>query len=135
MRRLVAGALALAAALPAQAPLKSSFDRRVVPPVGPSPEIHIPGWTRLALSNGVPVIVAERHGLPLVSVQLNFIGGANQYEPAGKPGLAGFVGSMLTEGTTTRSGDQLSNDLQMVGTNIGTTIGAESGRMTFVSTP
>src|SRR6476620_235115 len=65
----------------------ASFDRRVIPTPGKNPELHIPTWSKVALSNGAQLVVLERHGLPLVSVQINFIGGANQYEPASKTGL------------------------------------------------
>ena len=89
----------------------ASIDRRVIPTAGKTPELRVPTWTKLALSNGAQLIVSEKHGLPLVSFQINFVGGANQYEPATKTGLANFVASMLTEGTTHRTGDQISNDL------------------------
>ena len=46
-----------------------------------------------------------------------------------RPGSASFVAQMLTEGTTHRTGDQISNDLQLLGTSVGTAIGGESGRM------
>jgi predicted Zn-dependent peptidase len=41
---------------------------------------------------------------------------------------------MLTEGTKTRSGDQLSDALQLLGTNINTNISSEDGSISFVST-
>jgi predicted Zn-dependent peptidase len=41
---------------------------------------------------------------------------------------------MLTEGTTHRTGDQISNDLQLLGTGIGANVGPESGRLGFTST-
>src|SRR3954454_3595507 len=113
---------------------QSKLDRRVIPTPGKNPELRIPTWTTMALSNGAKLVVSERHSLPLVSFQINFIGGANQYEPADKTGLAGFVASMLSEGTTHRTGDQISNELQLLGTSVGTSIGSESGRMSFLST-
>ena len=41
---------------------------------------------------------------------------------------------MLSEGTTTRSGDEISNALQLLGTNISAGIGGESGAISFLST-
>src|SRR5205807_2586779 len=70
----------------------------------------------------------------LVSFQLNFVGGVNQYDPVGKNGVGSFVASMLSEGTTHRTGDQISSELQLLGTSVSTTIGPESGRMLFEST-
>ena len=115
-------------------PKPSSLDRRAIPVAGKSPALRVPGWTKTKLSNGAELVVSEKHGLPLVSFQINWVGGANQYEPAGKTGLASFVASMLTEGTTHRTGDQISNDLQLLGTSVGSLIASESGRMAFLST-
>ena len=80
------------------------------------------------------MIVSERHNLPLVSFNITFLGGANQFEPAGKRGVATMAASMLTEGTTTRTGDQLSDALQLLGTSVGAGIGGEEGSIGFVST-
>lgn len=124
----------LAVAQRPAAPSTASLDRTKVPAAGKTPELRVPAWTTSALSNGAKVVVSERTTLPLVSVRINFVGGASQFEPATKTGLAGFVASMLTEGTSHRSGDQISNDLQMLGTSIGSSIGTEAGQITFQST-
>ena len=138
MTRYICAAAALViagAAANAQTAVQSSaLDRRTIPTPGKDPDLHVPAWTNASLSNGAKLVVSERHGLPLVSFQINFIGGAAQYEPADKTGLASFVASMLSEGTTHRTGDQLSNDLQLLGTSVGTGIDRESGRMSFLST-
>ena len=117
-----------------QATATSRFDRRVVPPPGKAPELIVPFWNKIALGNGAQLVVSEKHDLPLVSFQINFIGGANQYESPEKTGLASFVASMLSEGTTHRTGDQISNDLQLLGTGINASISGESGRISFLST-
>src|SRR6185295_13958730 len=117
--------LALSAATAAHAqrksasPASSKLDRSVVPTAGPTPELHVPSWTKTTLANGAQLVVVERHGLPLVFVNVNFVGGANQFEPADKTGLASFVSSMLFEGTTSRTGDQLSEAMQSLGSTIG----------------
>src|SRR5215207_8946377 len=41
---------------------------------------------------------------------------------------------MMSEGTKTRSGDDLSNALQLLGTNVSVGVGSESGSISFVST-
>jgi predicted Zn-dependent peptidase len=112
----------------------SALDRRVVPTAGPAPALHVPSWTKTTLANGAELVVSEKHALPLISFQINFVGGADQFESADKTGLASFVASMLTEGTTHRTGDQLSTDLQLLGTNVSVAITAESGRVNFTST-
>jgi len=113
---------------------QQTLDRTKVPPPGPTPVLHVPTWTKTQLSNGATLIVSERHKLPLVSFTITFIGGSNQFEPAGKRGVAAMTASMLSEGTTTKTGDQLSDALQLLGTGIGVGVGGEEGSLTFVST-
>ena len=120
--------LALVAAATSTAVAQQSrLDRRIVPTPGKTPELHVPGWTKTTLPDGAELVVSEKHNLPLVSVRINFIGGSDQFEPADKTGLANLVGEMLTEGTTTRSGDQISNGFQLLGTELSTAIAGESG--------
>jgi zinc protease len=131
----IALALLLAAPVaPIAAQAKPKLDRRVIPAASKPAELRVPSWTKTTLPNGAQLVVSEKHNLPLVSFRINFVGGADQFGPAAKTGLASFVSSMMSEGTTHRTGDQLSNDLQMLGTSIGTSVGAESGQITFQST-
>src|SRR5688572_14851230 len=113
---------------------QQSLDRTKVPAPGPNPTLKEPAWTKTQLANGAALIVSERRGLPLVSFSITFLGGANQFEPAAKRGVAAMTASMLTEGTKTRTGDQLSDALQMLGTNINANVGSEDGSISFVST-
>src|SRR6266850_7495490 len=122
--------IAVVTAVQAQQPL----DRTKVPPPGKAPDLRVPVWTKTTLANGATLVVSERHGLPLVSFSMTFIGGANQLEPANRRGLAAITCSMFNEGTTTKTGDQLSDALQLLGTNVGTNIGGEEGSIGFVST-
>ena len=132
-------ALALAAALVISlaniaALAQQTLDRTVVPPPGPTPVLRVPTWTKTQLANGATLIVSERHNLPLVSFTITFLGGSNQFEPAGKRGVAAMAATMLLEGTTTKTGDQLSDALQLLGTSIGYGVSAEDGLIGFVST-
>ncbi len=117
------------AGLPGQA-----LDRKTIPPPGRTPDLRVPVWTRTTLANGADFIVSEKHDLPLVSFSITVLGGAAQFEPADRTGLASITAAMLSEGTKTRDGEALSNALQLLGTSVSTSIGAESGSMSFVST-
>lgn len=127
---VVATTLALSIAAGAQ----QTLDRTKTPPAGPPPVLHVPAWTKATLANGAELIVSEKHNLPLVSFTITFLGGANQFEPAGKQGLAGLTASMMSEGTKTRDGEALSNALQLLGTSIGVGVGGESGSIGFQAT-
>src|SRR5215208_7097014 len=133
-RKALAFAAALVISLANIAALaQQTLDRTVVPPAGPTPVLRVPTWTKSPLSNGATLIVSERHGLPLLSFAITFIGGGNQFEPAGKRGVASLTTSMLSEGTTTKTGDQLSDALQLLGTGIGAGVSGEEGSVSFVS--
>ena len=113
---------------------QEKLDRTKVPAAGKTPELRVPTWTKTPLANGALLIVSERPGLPLVSFSITFVGGANQFEPAGRRGLGPLTGSMLNEGTTTKTGDQISDALQLLGTNVNVSVGGEEGQLSFVST-
>lgn len=141
MRALsLAAALGLAATTPlsAQGGRKpatrpAALDRTQPPPVGPAPTLRVPAWTKTTLSNGALLVVSEKHDLPLVSVAVNLIGGAAQFEDSAKVGEAFLTAAMLSEGTTTRTGDELADAQQMLGTQISATIGSESGTIGFTA--
>ena len=111
-----------------------TLDRTKIPTAARAADLHVPSWTKTTLADGAELVVSEKHDLPLVSFSINFVGGSAQFEPAGKTGLGSIVGQMLTEGTTRRTGDQISNDLQLLGTGIGASVSSESGRIAFTST-
>src|SRR5215216_2909134 len=134
-RKALAFAAALVISLANIAALaQQTLDRTAVPPPGPPPVLRVPTWTRTQLANGATLIVSERHGLPLVSFTIIFLGGSNQFEQATKRGVASMTASMLSEGTTTKTGDQISDALQLLGTGISSGVGGEEGSMGFVST-
>ena len=126
-------ALVLAVSV-AAATAQQAFDRKQIPKPGPTPQLQVPKWTTSKLANGATLIVSERHDLPLVSFSMTFLGGTNQFETPAKVGVAAFTTAMLREGTASRSGEKLSLDLQLLGTNVGAGIGGESGTVSFLST-
>jgi zinc protease len=131
---LIASGLALVLAASVSMLAQQALDRAKIPPPGKTPALHVPAWTRTTLANGVDLFVSEKHDLPLVSFTMTFAGGANQYEPADRRGLASLTASLMSEGTTSRDGDALSNAMQLLGTTIGVGIGGEVGSISFQST-
>src|SRR5215813_4271656 len=105
-KRLLAFGAALVIALANVAALaQQTLDRTKVPTPGSIPVLRVPTWTKTQLANGATLIVSERHSLPLVSFSITFLGGANQFEPETRRGVASMTTAMLTEGTKTRTGD------------------------------
>ncbi|HVH57392.1 MAG TPA: pitrilysin family protein [Vicinamibacterales bacterium] len=134
MRRTASVTSALLVAVVTVAIAQQQLDRSKPPVPGKVPELKVPTWTTSKLSNGAQLIVAERRGLPLISLSITFQGGANQFESADKLGVSAFTTAMLREGTKTRDADALALALQMLGTNVGAGIGDESGSISFLST-
>ena len=124
--------LALALLLPAAAGAQA-LDRAIQPTPGKAPPLRVPTWTTSTLPNGARLIVVQKHDLPLVSVDVDFIGGATSYESASRTGLANFAAAMLKEGTATRTADQLSDAQQLLGTSINAQIGQEAGTIGFTA--
>ncbi|HET6763843.1 MAG TPA: pitrilysin family protein [Longimicrobiaceae bacterium] len=130
--RALAGALAVVVlGAPAAA---QTLDRTKEPPVAAAPALRVPAWTTSTLANGAQLLVSQRRGLPLVSFSVSFVGGTNQFEPAGKRGLGSLAVAMLNEGTSTKSGDELSNAWQLLGTSVQGGVAGERGSLSFIST-
>jgi len=70
------------------------------------------------LKNGIRVLFVERHELPIVSVRVAFKGGTGDY-PSIHPGVALYMGSMLEQGTTSKSALELSDDFEEIGAQHG----------------
>jgi zinc protease len=133
-RTSAVGMMLIASTLSAQATKQApKLDRTVQPAAAKAPETKIPSWTKTKLANGAELIVSVKRGLPLVSVSMDFIGGAAQFEDPAKLGSAALTGQMMTEGTATRTGDQLADAQQMLGTSIFVSIGRESGSIGFTA--
>lgn len=126
-------ALLALAAVSVPAPAQGRLDRSVQPRPGALPPLRVPAWTRSTLANGAQLVVVEKHDLPLVAVRIDFVGGSTTFEPADKVGLANFAAAMFSEGTVTRTAEQLSDAQQMLGTSIGAQVGPESGTIGFTA--
>jgi zinc protease len=131
-RAAVAAALVLALPLASLA-AQSKLDRNVAPKAGKSPTMRVPTWSKTKLANGAELIVVEKHDLPLVALNIDFIGGSTSFEAADQLGVGTMAAQMLSEGTTTKTADQLSDAMQLLGTQIFANVANESGSIRFTS--
>jgi zinc protease len=97
--------------------IRDTFDRSAMPRVGPAPKFSPPPVVRRRLSNGLEVLIAERHELPILSLELVVKGGETLVAP-GKEGLASLTAEMLTEGTKSRDALALAGALSEIGASI-----------------
>lgn len=96
---------------------EAGVDRTKLPSPGPTPSLDLPEFQRATLSNGVNVVLAERHTTPIVKVKAMFdVGFA--YDKASKLGLTGFALDVLDEGTATKSSLELSAELERLGASV-----------------
>jgi predicted Zn-dependent peptidase len=90
-------------------------------------DITIPNVQRLTLENGMQLLLLEDHELPLIHVSA-MIRTGSVYEPADKIGLASLTGTVMrTGGTTTRTGDEIDEQLEQIAASVETGIGRSSG--------
>lgn len=85
-------------------------------------KVSIPAVKEIKLKNGLTVAVIEKRNTPLVSVALLVRGGASS-EGMKKAGLANLTASLLTKGTKTRTANQISEEMEFLGSSIGTSGG------------
>lgn len=72
---------------------------------------------RQVLANGVAVIVQENHTTPAVSILTAQRTGAYD-DPGGREGTAALLARVLDRGTTTRTADQIADDLDGRGASL-----------------
>lgn len=105
-------ALLLAAQAIAQKP-----DRSKPPELGPPPSLSLPSIQKTTLSNGIPVVVMEKHEVPIVQLNLMVRAGST-VEPQSKIGLASLTAAMLKEGAGDKSSLELADAIEYLGASI-----------------
>ena len=78
--------------------------------------------TRLVLSNGVRALLKRTTTTPSVTILIALDAGSVR-DPADRPGLAHFVSRTIDRGTTTRSAEQMAEDLDGWGVSLQTAVG------------
>jgi zinc protease len=109
--------LGAVAALLHSGEISAQPDRSGPPKLGPPPALKLPPIRHLALSNGIKVLLLEKHTVPLVQVNLVIRAGALM-DPEGKTGLANLTASMLTEGAGSRNSLEFADAVDFLGADI-----------------
>ncbi|MCY3986610.1 MAG: insulinase family protein, partial [Candidatus Dadabacteria bacterium] len=71
-------------------------------------------FQKYKLSNGIRVLLKRNSAVPLFSVQAAFLGGL-RYEDEGTNGLANFMSGMFTRGTSSRSAEEIVEQIEGLG--------------------
>jgi zinc protease len=104
---------------------ETSFDRSVEPAKGVDPELNVPSvWTGNT-SNGIKIYGIEQNELPLIQYSIVMDGG-HILSTKDKAGIAGFLASMLMEGTANKTPEELEEAIDMLGARIYVNAGTEN---------
>lgn len=95
-----------------------TLDRSKLPADAPAPQIKIGKPETFSLPNGLKVFVVENHKLPRVAV--NLVLDREPLLEGEKAGLSGFAGQLLRNGTKTRTKEQLDEEIDFIGADLGT---------------
>jgi zinc protease len=105
-------------------------DRSAPPSVGPPPAFTMPSFERFTLSNGLQIVLLEKHQVPLVQVNV-VIRAGSVMDPPGKTGLASMMASMMMEGAGGRDALQLADAIDFLGAQLGATAGMHTSAVTL----
>lgn len=108
------------------------FDRSVPPGPGDNPVVVLPEITRDSLKNGIEVLAAVNTETPTAAIQLRIETGQRN-ESLSELGLASLTAAMMNESTLLSTNEQLSNELQKLGSSVQIAGGNQNSTMTIRS--
>jgi zinc protease len=94
-----------------------AVDRSTLPVPALKPESKFPLLERGELSNGLKIILAQRHSVPVIQINL-VVNAGYAADSLSSPGTASLAMDMLLEGTRKRSSLQISEELALIGAMI-----------------
>jgi zinc protease len=92
------------------------LDRSKEPALGEPMSLKLPPMQKAKLSNGLKIVLAERHTAPVVNFQL-LVDSGYAADPADAPGTASLAQRMLEEGTPTRDSLKIGEELESLSAN------------------
>ncbi len=110
---------------------KSDVDRsKGVPAVETFPSLTFPALQRGKLKNGIEVVLAERHAIPVVQMQMLFDAGYASDEGR-KLGTSAFTMAMVDEGTKELDSLEIARRSERLGAQIGSGSGLDSSSVSL----
>ncbi|MBM4162231.1 MAG: insulinase family protein, partial [Ignavibacteria bacterium] len=105
-------------------------DRKSPPALGPTPLLRLPAIQRFQLSNGLPVVIMEKHNVPVVQVNL-LVNAGSAMDANNKSGLASLTVDMMDEGAGQRDALELADAIDFLGASIRTNAGMHTSSITL----
>ncbi len=109
----------------AKTPATGSLDRSIEPPFGEPPTLKAPTVDTGELANGLRMFVIEDREIPLVQFEIRLRGG-HLLENPDKPGVANLLAQTMTEGTESKTPDELEQAIDLLGASISVSSGSQS---------
>ena len=103
-----------------------------MPASGENPTVVLPDTWRASLKNGVDVLGALNSEVPTVAIQLQLDAG-QRHESLEKLGLASLTAAMMNEATLDSTNEDLSNELQKLGSSVQFGAGNDNTTLTIRS--
>ncbi|HEY7403922.1 MAG TPA: pitrilysin family protein [Candidatus Angelobacter sp.] len=103
---------------PSELKAEGKLDRSKEPATGSAASLKLPPMQKATLSNGLKVVLAERHTAPIVNFTL-MVDSGYAADPANAPGTASFAQRMLEEGTPTRDSLKIGEEFEALSANFG----------------
>jgi len=120
----IAAAL-LATAVPACAADKGPPLPKDLPPYSATKPVSAPAVQQLKLDNGMEVWLEPLPGFPKVAFSLAVRGGYDM-DPGNRPGMADLLAAVVSQGTKTRSAQQIAEQFQAAGGDLTATASPDS---------
>ncbi len=95
-------------------------------------KVTLPKPQEADLPNGLHLMVLEDHRLPRVAFQIIIPGAGGYFDPPAMIGLSTYTAQMMREGTTTKTSQQISQELETMAATV-TVGGSTSGPFATVS--
>ncbi|MEJ7804450.1 MAG: pitrilysin family protein [Telluria sp.] len=110
----------------------SSFDRSREPAYGAAPAVKVPQVWDTTLANGMRVHGIQNSEVPLVQFDIAIDGGLLQ-DKLDKVGVANLTARMMTQGTATKTAQELEEAIQQLGATINVTAHTEEVRISVTT--
>jgi zinc protease len=97
--------------------VKDNFDRNLMPIAKANKPVDVPQMWQSELANGIKILGTQSTETPTTSLLLKIPAG-HYFESKDKAGLVTLLAAMLNESTTTRSAEDMSNELEKLGSSV-----------------
>ena len=91
-----------------------AMDRKMAPALGKAETLKMPPMQEMTLSNGLKVVLAERHSAPVVNFSM-IVDSGWASDSSAMPGVSALALRMLREGTPRRSSLAIGQELESLG--------------------